>query len=401
MIECPLLKKCKEDGISDKKRKEVKKMKKRTLALLMAGTMVMGLTACGGAASSSTAASGDKAASDATSSAASTVASAAASTATDGAKIKIGYSYPSANNEFWGTNTVNCVKQAAEACGFDVVIDDCNYDQAEQVTDVESMISMGIDALVLAPQDASVCAGITASCKSAGIPVVIIDRWPGDDLKAGDDYVCFIGPDDEKAGYDIAMSLIDAGCKKLIGMGGTEGTSVAEGRHAGFEKALEEHPEVQMVQYEWVGDSMDDGDAGFRNISQAQSDFDGVWCYNDSLALATVNVLKEESKISEVKVAGMDLLSPSIESMQAKELWSSTGGHYMQAGFAAIIAYDVANGIAYDGDAEVRLSLLSANQDTVGAFVEQYVNSDEVFDWASVCKTLNPDNKYDFTLTLK
>lgn len=73
----------------------------------------------------------------------------------------------------------------------------------------------------------------------------------------------------------------------------------------------------------------------------------------------------------------------------------------MQAGFAAIIAYDVANGIAYDGDAEVRLSLLSANQDTVGAFVEQYVNSDEVFDWASVCKTLNPDNKYDFTLTLK
>ena len=69
MIECPLLKKCKEDGISDKKRKEVKKMKKRTLALVMAGTMVMGLTACGGTASSSATASDDKTTSDAASSA--------------------------------------------------------------------------------------------------------------------------------------------------------------------------------------------------------------------------------------------------------------------------------------------------------------------------------------------
>ena len=31
MIECPLLKKCKEDGISDKKRKEVKKNEEKDI----------------------------------------------------------------------------------------------------------------------------------------------------------------------------------------------------------------------------------------------------------------------------------------------------------------------------------------------------------------------------------
>ena len=348
-------------------------MKKRVLALMLTGIMAVGFTGVG----AFECAAADKE-----------------------EKITIGYSYPSANNEFWGTNTVKCVEQAAEACGFEAIIDDCNYDQAEQVSDVESMISMGIDALVLGPQDASVCAGIAASCKEAGIPLVIIDRWPGDDLKAGEDYVCFVGVDDEQAGYDIAMTLINAGCTKLIGLGGTEGTSVAEGRYAGLEKALEENPDVEMVQYEWVGDSMDDGDAGFRNIIQAQDDYDGVWCYNDSLALAAVNVLKEEGTLEQVKVGGMDLISPSIESMQKKELWSSTGGHYMEAGFAAIIAFDVANGIEYEGDDEVRLSLLSADQDTVDDFVAQYVDSDETFDWASVCKSIDASNEYNFTLTL-
>jgi simple sugar transport system substrate-binding protein len=311
----------------------------------------------------------------------------------------VGFSYPTANNEFW-KNALTYVNQAATAIGFKVDAKDCNNDQAQQVTDVDNMISSGINALVLGPQDASVCAGITASCKAKNIPVVIIDRWPGDDLKAGTDYVCFIGPNDQQAGYDMATSLIKGGCKKLVGIGGYQGTSVAEGRKAGLDKALKEHPEVKLLQYMYAGENWDDGDKAFRNLYQAHPDLDGVWCYNDSLALASVNVLKEEKKISSVKVGGMDLLSPAVKSMTSKELWFSTGGHYLQAAFGAVIAYDVASGISYTGQKKIQLDLLCVDQTNVAKFSNKYGDGKQAIDWTNITKTKNPKSTYTFKLSL-
>ncbi len=313
-------------------------------------------------------------------------------------KFLVGYTYPTANNEFW-TNCINVAKEAAEALGVELMADDCNNDQAEQLSDVESMLAAGIDALILAPQDASVCPGIMSACKEKGVPVVVIDRWPGDDLKAGDDYVCFIGPNDQVAGYGIAMNLIDGGSKKIVGIGGFQNTSVAEGRYAGLKQAMEEHPEITLLQYEWAGENSEDGDKYMRNLLVAHPDLDGVWCYNDSLALAAVNVLKENGR-SDVKVGGMDLLGPAIASMEAGELWSSTGGHYYMPGFALCVLYDVLNGIEYEGDAKVLLDLLNVNGGNLEEFKAKYQGSTQAIDWKANCKVNNPNASYTFELTL-
>lgn len=313
--------------------------------------------------------------------------------------IVIGYSFPTANNEFWG-NSLTYMQEAATALGIELKADDCNNDQAEQLNDVESMISSGIQGLVLAPQDASVCAGITASCKAKGIPVVIVDRWPGDELKAGDDYIAFIGPNDIEAGYQIAMSLINGGCTKLVGIGGFQNTSVAEGRKAGLDKALAEHPEVELLQYEWAGENWDVGDATFRNMLQANKDLDGVWCYNDSLALAAVNVAKENDLLGKVKVGGMDLLGPAVDSMKAGELWFSTGGHYLQSAFGMVVVYDAINGIEYTGEPRISLNLLNVSQDNLDKFVAKYQSGGEPIDWKNLSKVNNPDAKVTFELTL-
>lgn len=379
-------------------------MKKKMLAVLLAGCMVIGLSACGGSETKEAPAKAEAAETEAPAEdeAAKTEApeeEEPAEEADAGEKVVIGYSYPTINNEFWG-NALDYLNQAGEAVGFEVKADDCNNDQAEQIADIDSMLSSGIDALVLGPQDASVCAGITAACKEKGVPVVIIDRWPGDDLKAGDDYVCFIGPNDEEAGYQMAMSLINGGSKKLVGIGGFQGTSVAEGRKAGLDRALEENPDVELLQFVYAGENWDDGDEAFRNLYQAHPDLDGVWCYNDSLALASVNVLKEEGRVSDVKVGGMDLLNPAVESMQANELWFSTGGHYLQAAFGAVVAYDVVKGVEYDGEQKVQLDLLAVSQENLDQFEAKFMSGDAPIDWANVSKANNPDAVYDFKISL-
>lgn len=318
--------------------------------------------------------------------------------APEGGDILIGYTFPTANNEFWG-NSLTYINQVADTLGFTIQADDCNNDQAEQIQDVDAMISAGIQGLVLAPQDASVVPGILDNCNKAGIPVVIVDRWPGDELVAGEDYIAFLGPDDETAGYEQAKSLIEGGCKKLVGLGGFQGTSVAEGRKAGLDKALAEYPDVELLQFEYVGENTDDGDAGMRNLLSAHPELDGVWCYNDSLALASVNVLKENNLIPGVKVGGMDLLSPAVDSMEAGELWFSTGGHYYQSAFGALILYDTLMGFEYDGEPVVKISLLAVSQDNLADFQAKYGSGAGV-DWTTMTKTQNPDAKYTFNLSL-
>ena len=359
-------------------------MKKKILSMLLAAIMVFALTACGGNSSST---SSDGGSSD-------------EGTSGGDSEIMIGFSYPTVNNEFW-VNALDYVEQASEELGFELIADDCNNDQAEQITDVDSMVSSGIDALVLAPQDASVCAGIADTCKSNDIDLVIVDRWPGDDLVAGEDYICFIGPDDEDAGYQMANALIDAGCTQIVGLGGYQGTSVAENRKAGLDKALAEHPEVELLQFEYAGENWDEGDTTFRNLYQAHPEVDGVWCYNDSLALASVNVLKEEGRLADVKVGGMDLLAPAVESMQAGELFFSIGGHYLQAAFGAVVAFDAASGEEYTGEDRISLSLMAVTQDEVDTFAESYLSGESPIDFTELSKVTNPDADYVFELSFE
>lgn len=313
--------------------------------------------------------------------------------------LTIGYSYPTKNNEFWG-NALEHVNLAAEQFGVKILADDANNKQEEQISDVQNMIASGIQGLILAPQDASVVPGILSEAKAKNIPVIIVDRYPGEDVKAGTDYLAFIGPNDVTAGYSIAKSLIDGGAKKIVALGGFDGTSVAEGRKEGLEKAIAESPGVELLQYLAAGENMDQGATAMTNLVQAQPDLDGVWNYNDSLALAAVDVLKGKGQIPAVKVGGMDLLSPAVESMKAGELWFSTGGHYMQSAFGLVWLYDAING-KQPPETHVQIDTLGIDQTTVGEFIKQYIDNPSPVDYTEFSQVKHPGSAKSFTeLTL-
>jgi len=79
-------------------------------------------------------------------------------------KIKIGFTFPTKNNEFW-SKSLDFVNYVAGELGIEVIAQDCDNKQEKQVNDVDNMIAAGIKGLVLAPQDASVCPGIVQKCK--------------------------------------------------------------------------------------------------------------------------------------------------------------------------------------------------------------------------------------------
>lgn len=113
----------------------------RIAAMALAGIMSISLFAgCG--ADKSASSSGDN--------------STATSSAAD-KKIKIGLSLPTLQEERWVRDKAT-MEEAAKKAGVEIAVQVANMDAAKQDSQVENLISQGINILILAPHDAKAAA---------------------------------------------------------------------------------------------------------------------------------------------------------------------------------------------------------------------------------------------------
>src|SRR5690606_33277746 len=150
---------------------------------------------------------------------------------------------------FWRAFADFAVK-AGEELGARVIVMDANQNDANQLNQVQGLISQGVDGLVITPNSTAIARSLLRQADQANIPVVIAERYPGfsPDAYPGPSYVGFVGVDNTLAGYNIAKSLSDAGARRIVANGGVPGGAVADERHAGLVKFLEEHPDMVLLQ---------------------------------------------------------------------------------------------------------------------------------------------------------
>src|SRR5205807_2971014 len=67
------------------------------------------------------------------------------------------------------------VKKATEL-GADVKVQDANSDDVRQVADVQTLITLGVDVIVIAPHNGDAMAKAVRMAREAGIPVLAYDR---------------------------------------------------------------------------------------------------------------------------------------------------------------------------------------------------------------------------------
>ena len=120
---------------------------KKLVAILLALVLVMGLVACG--------APGAK--------------------EDDGKIAKVGLCMPTKEQTIW-TMQADRLEKALTEAGFEVLVEFAEDDSARQATQIENMISKGVDCLIIAAVDSF---SLTESCekaKEAGILVIADDR---------------------------------------------------------------------------------------------------------------------------------------------------------------------------------------------------------------------------------
>jgi D-xylose transport system substrate-binding protein len=89
--------------------------------------------------------------------------------------ITVGVSWSNFQEERWQTDEA-AIQAALEEAGAEYISTDAQSSSAKQLSDVESLIAQGVDALIILAQDASAIGPAVQAAADEGIPVVAYDR---------------------------------------------------------------------------------------------------------------------------------------------------------------------------------------------------------------------------------
>ncbi|ATG37600.1 D-xylose-binding periplasmic protein XylF (plasmid) [Phaeobacter piscinae] len=165
--------------------------------------------------------------------------------------VTVGVSWSNFQEERWKTDEA-AIKAALEAKGATYVSADAQSSSAKQLSDIESLIAQGVDALIVLAQDAQAIGPAVQAAADEGIPVVAYDRLIEDgrafyltfdnvevgrmqaravlDAQPSGNYVMIKGsPTDPNADFlrggqqEIIQAAIDSGDIKIVGEAYTDG----------------------------------------------------------------------------------------------------------------------------------------------------------------------------------
>lgn len=315
-------------------------------------------------------------------------------------RVSIGVVVPTLDAQFW-TNYVAFMKQGADELGVDLTVLNADNKPDQMATQLESLVAKQVDGIIFTAYWDLGKKGL-ADAKAANIPVIITDAYISD-LEPQDptypNYIAFVGPSDETAGYQMAEALIAAtpagpDGKKYIGVvDGTPGTSVAIDRHTGLDRSLSEHPDVVVAGTVNGNFVRDTSQTVFESLYQGHPEIKGVWAANGGTATGVMTAIKNAGKTpgKDIMVVAMDLNPENVAAVKSGELLFDIGGHWLQGGFAEVMMYDYLNGLPIPADqANVKLELLPLTQDKVASFEKDFPNGVPAYSFKEHSRVYTP-----------
>jgi len=236
-------------------------------------------------------------------------------------KIQVETKDIAANNPFWAAVWKGAEETAKRWKVVDLTLNapTSEADVDVQISQVEDAVTKGVQALVVAPTDASALNPTFDKAKAAKVPVLIIDSdttWP--------DKLTFIGTDN-KAGGKLAgqfiCSKLSKGDKVAIITGHMTAQSIAD-RVNGSKEAFAACG-VQIVAELNGQHTREGGQSVMEDIITANPDLKAVFCANDNMALGAVEALKAAGKLADVIVVGFDANPDAAASILAGEMTAS------------------------------------------------------------------------------
>jgi LacI family transcriptional regulator len=173
--------------------------------------------------------------------------------------------------------------------GYSLIVSSSEEDAEWERSEIRQLLGRRLDALVIASTDANP-EQFERMQRKRELFVLIDRNFPG--IAAN-----FVGVDDEAAGRIATEHLLDIGCRHVAHIRGRD-NSTGMGRFEGYRKALAKRSlpvkDDYVVSRSRVdNNSMEQGAEAMRLLLRRNPRPDGVFCYNDPLAMGALNAIIE------------------------------------------------------------------------------------------------------------
>jgi LacI family transcriptional regulator len=222
-----------------------------------------------------------------------------------GRSFTIGLIVPDLEHPFFG-EVAKAIARRIRTLDYSLIIASSEEDPAIEHREVEGLIARQVDAIVLASVQTSADVVVFQRLAELRIPYVLVDRnFP--ELDAN-----YVGVDDAAVGRAATEHLIACGCRRIAHLRGPD-VSTGAGRLRGYQESLTHHgmevPVEYVVELKGGDDrSEEHGHEAMKRLLALQVPPDGVFCYNDEVAIGALRaILSAGLQVPEnIAVIGVD-----------------------------------------------------------------------------------------------
>ncbi|MGU3651894.1 sugar ABC transporter substrate-binding protein [Mycolicibacterium sp. A43C] len=178
---------------------------------------------------------------------------------------------------------------------------DAQSDPGKQITDVNTLLSQGVQGLVMFPTDSDAIIPAIEAANAKSVPVITVDIAGN-----GGDIYMNIRADNVAMGRSVCEKLgeLTGGSGRVLEIHGDLGTTSGFDRNAGFTECMgERFPGIEVVSRDakWKTDQAVD----VAQTVLSTQDFDAVFLASDSVMLTGVmNVMRDINKLAPTGSAG-------------------------------------------------------------------------------------------------
>jgi len=210
-------------------------------------------------------------------------------------------------------------KAAAEA-GVKITMVDGKNDSAVQQGQVDTFITMGVDAIILVPCQIQAMGPILDQTEAAKIPVVAVNRLPNEPELSR--LATFVGSNEEFAGtvQGEAIAKLLNGKGNVAIIHGQLGHPAEQGRTRGNMKIFDQYPDIKVV-LEGTSDwQRAKALQLMENWIQKGTKIDAVVANNDESAIGAAMALEQVGMLDQVFIAGVDATPDALQFLKAGKI---------------------------------------------------------------------------------
>ncbi len=245
-----------------------------------------------------------------------------------GDEVVIGFSAPAADHGWMGSITESAEREAAKYDDVELRVAEGTNDVAVQISQVETFINDGVDAIVLLPFDGAAMTPIALKAMEAGIVVINVDREFDDPNAAR---VTVLGDN-----YGMGVSAGQFVCDNLEGddavvaeIAGIDSLPLTQDRSQGFKDALAECDQNvdNRVAAEFTVES---GEEQAASLLQAAPQIDFLWNHDDDQGVGVLAAIENAGRDEFTMIGGagsrnaMEAIQSGDSVLKATVIYPST-----------------------------------------------------------------------------